>query len=130
MTNEELIIKAEETGFINHNHFHIIEVVKEKSATLQADLTEESLNPYGFAHGGLIFGLGDTAMGTVARSTGRNAVTLTSSITYLRPTKGKTLKAIAEMIKNGKQTCYLRCNFYDEKEKQTATMDASYYYID
>ncbi len=131
MTDEEAIRQLEESsGFIKHNHFHVVEVDKGKQTILEVKLTEDALNPYGFAHGGLIFGLGDTAMGITARSTGRNAVTLNSNITYLRPTVGKTLKAEAEMIKNGKKTCYLRCNFYDEKNNLTAIMDASYYYTD
>ncbi len=127
---QELQKLEESSGFIKHNHFHVEEVEKEKKTVLSVELKEEALNPYGFAHGGLIFGLGDTAMGITARSTGRNAVTLNSTITYLRPTVGKTLKAEAEMIKNGKKTCYLRCNFYDEKNNLTAIMDASYYYTD
>ena len=95
-----------------------------------SDIREESLNPYGFAHGGLIFGLGDTAMGILSRSSGRKAVTLNSTINYLRPVVGKILRAEAEMIKDGKKTCLLRCNFYDENNKLTATMDGNYCYID
>ena len=125
------VIQSElDSGYIKHNHHHIIEVEKGKKSVLEVELTEESLNPYGYAHGGLIFGLGDTAMGILARSTGKKAVTLNSSISYLRPTLGKKVTAVAELIKNGKKTCYLRCNFYDENEKLTATMDANYYYID
>jgi acyl-CoA thioesterase len=131
MTDEEAIRQLEESsGFIKHNHFHVVEVDKGKQTILEVKLTEDALNPYGFAHGGLIFGLGDTAMGITVRSTGRNAVTLTSSITYLRPSLGNTLRAEAEMIKDGKHTSYLKCNFYDEEEKLTASMDASYYYTD
>lgn len=132
MTEEEKLEleKLESSsGFIKHNKFHVLEVEKGKSTTMEVDLTEDALNPYGFAHGGLIFGLGDTAMGITARSSGRNAVTLSSSISYLRPTVGSKLKAVAEIVKDGKQTCFLRCNFYDENEKLTATMDASYYYV-
>ena len=133
MTEEEKaeLKKLEESsGFIKHNHFHVVEVEKGKKTILEVELKEEALNPFGFAHGGLIFGLGDTAMGITARSTGRNAVTLTSSITYLKPTIGKKLRAEAEIIKAGKKTSYLRCNFYDENNNLTATMDGSYYYID
>lgn len=118
------------SGFIKYNRYQLKEVKKGKKVVMQASITEDSINPYGFAHGGFIFGLGDTAMGVAARSTGRKAVTLDSSITYLRPTKGNILKAIAEIIKDGKTTCFLRCNLYDENERLTATMDANYYYVD
>lgn len=130
MSDEDLLKQMEEKpGFFNHNNYHVVSIEKEKRVVLEANLTENSLNPYGFAHGGLIFGLGDTAMGIAARSFGRNAVTQNSSITYLRPSTGKKLRAEAEIIKAGKATCYLRCNFYDDDNKLTATMDASYFYI-
>ena len=116
--------------FIQNNHYQLIELEDGIKAVGEAELRDESLNPYGYAHGGFIFGLGDTAMGLVAKSTGKTPVTLNSSITYLKPTKGKKLKVVAEMIKDGKKTCFLRCNFYNEKEQLTATMDGNYYYID
>ena len=119
-----------ENDFIKHNHYQLIELEDGKKAIGEAELTEASLNPYGYAHGGFIFGLGDTAMGLVALSTGRNAVTLNGTINYLKPTIGKKLKVVAEMMKNGKKTCYLRCSFYDDNANLTATMDGNYYYID
>lgn len=130
MSDEELLNKMEkEPGFFSHNNYHVVSIEKEKKVVLEANITENSLNPYGYVHGGLIFGLGDTAMGIAARSGGRPAVTQNASITYLRPSIGKKLRAEADVIKMGKATCYLRCNFYDESNKLTATMDASYFYI-
>ena len=108
----------------------MVEVEKGNKAKLEVQLTEDALNPYGNAHGGLIFGLGDTAMGIVASSTGKLAVTMSSSINYLRPSKGKRLVAEAEIVKDGKNTCYLKCSFYDDDKNLTAVMDASYYYLD
>lgn len=131
MSKEELTkIMQENNGFAITNGFELEDFVDGESATLKVMLTEKSFNPYGFAHGGLIFGLGDNAMGVVARTTGRTAVTLSSSINYLKPTSGKYLVAKAEMIKNGKTTAYLRTNFYNDKDILVATMDANYHYID
>ena len=118
------------SGFIEHNHFQVVEIEEGQKAIMKVRITKEALNPYGYAHGGLIFSLGDTTMGLVARSTGRKAVTHNCAITYLRPTLGEELTAIAEMIKDGKRTCFLRCNFYDDENKLTATMDGNYFYID
>ena len=132
MTEEEKeeVSTIESKGFIKNNNYHITEIEVGKRAVMEAEITNNSLNPYEFAHGGFIFGLGDTAMGFVAGSTGKKPVTISSSISYLRPTIGKKIKAVAEMIKDGKKTSFLRCNFYDENDKLTATMDANYYYID
>ena len=118
------------SGFIGNNHYELLELVEEKNAVLKANITKKALNPYGIAHGGFVFGLGDTAMGVVARSTGRSAVTLTANISYLKPSVGSHLIAKAEMIKNGKTACFLRCNIYNEKDVLVATMDSNYYYID
>ena len=126
---EQLKAIEKSSGFIKLNKYHVLEIAKGEKTVMEADITEDSLNPFNFAHGGFIFGLGDTAMGVVARTTGRNAVTLSSNITYLKPSTGKYLIAKAEMIKNGKTTCYLRTNIYNDKDILVATMDANYYYI-
>ena len=129
ISNEKLFKEIENmTGFSKHNNFKFVEI-KEKSAIIRADLTENSMNPYKIAHGGLIFGLGDMAMGMATKSTGRNAVTLSANITYLKPAVGEYLLAKAEVIKNGKTTAYVRCDIYNDKDVQVATMDSNYYYI-
>lgn len=128
MNNEEIKNKFDNKGFIKHNNIEIVDV-EDNKATLKALLTESSLNPYKIAHGGLIFGLGDTAMGVVAKLTGKNAVTLSSNISYLKPATGSYLIAKAEMIKNGKTTCFLQANIYNEKNDLVAIMDANYFYI-
>ena len=98
MKEEQIIKKIEQDeGFIKHNNYHIVEA-KEDNIIIKADLNSNSLNPYGFAHGGLIFGLGDTVMGMIARSTGRTAVTLDANINYLRPGTGKYIISKGEMI--------------------------------
>ena len=117
-------------GFIRNNNFELLDVDEGKYAVIKANITESSLNPYGIAHGGFIFGLGDTSMGVVARSTGRKAVTLSANITYLKPCVGSYLVAKSEMIKDGKTTCYIRSNIYNEIDVLVASMDSTYYYID
>ena len=129
MTNEELIKNMEESGFIKNNNITVVEIKEGKHATLKAIITEESINPYGFAHGGFIFGLGDTAMGVAASSTKRQAVTLSSTINYLKPSKGSYLIAIAKVIKEGRKTSYLRTDIFNDKEELVATMDGNYFYM-
>ena len=66
-------------GFINSNNYKIIKI-EENYCELEGYLTETSVNPFGIAHGGYIFGLADTAAGIAAMTDGRKAVTLNSSI--------------------------------------------------
>jgi len=119
-----------DSGFIGNHNFELVDCKEGKTAVVKAVIDDKALNPYGIAHGGFIFGLGDSAMGMVARSTGRKAVTLSANITYLKPSVGEYLVANCEMIKNGKTTCFLRCNIYNDKDFLVATMDGNYYYID
>ena len=84
MSEEELKNQLEkEPGFSKHNHYKLVEVEIGKKAILEAKLNSNSLNPYGYAHGGLIFGLGDHAMGIAVGSTGRLGVTQNANITYM-----------------------------------------------
>lgn len=131
MDSDNLFDNLEDTpGFYKHNNFHLVSEKRGEEVELKVELTENSLNPYGYAHGGLIFGLGDNAMGIIARGTGRYAVTLNANITYLKPATGKYLIAKAKIIKNGKSTSFLRCDIYNDKEILVASMDANYFYID
>lgn len=117
-----------EDGFIKHNNYHI-HSINEKEIIIRADLTKNSNNPYGFAHGGLIFGLTDTVMGMLAAINGRQAVTIDSNISYLQPGSGKYLLAKAEVIKDGKKICFLSSKVYNDKEELIATATSTYYYV-
>ena len=129
MNDKKLKEKMEKSGFINNNNYNIIEVVENKKAIVKGIITETSNNPYDMVHGGFIFGLGDTAMGIAAASTGRKAVTLQASINYLKPSNGKYLIAEAEIIKSGKTICYLKTNIVNDKKEIVATMESNYYFV-
>ena len=64
------------------------------SLTLEARVTGEALNVRGFAHGGWLFTLCDTASGALVFSRGLDCVTQNASITYLRgASAGETVRA-------------------------------------
>ena len=118
----------EQNVFLKHNDIIILES-NEKTSKVKMNISENSLNPYGIVHGGLIFSMGDTVMGITIRSTGRDAVTLDGTINYLKPGKGKYLIATSEVIKVGKTTSVLMANIYNDKEELIAVMSATYYFI-
>lgn len=118
----------EQNGFLKHNDIIILES-NEKTSKVKMNISENSLNPYGIVHGGLIFSMGDTVMGITIRSTGRDAVTLDGTINYLKPGKEKYLIATSEVIKVGKTTSVLMANIYNDKEELIAVMSATYYFI-
>ncbi len=134
MTNKEMLKQAKEglkssEGFINYHNFQIVDI-KDKYCVMEAAITENSTNHVGYAHGGFIFGLADTAGGMAARTTGRNVVTINAHIDYLKPALGTKLKAVAEVVKDGKTIAVYEVKIYDDKEKEVARVGLSYFYID
>lgn len=114
-------------GFIKNNNYQIIDI-NENLCKIEGIITETSLNPFGIAHGGYIFGLVDTTAGLLANLFG-NAVTTNSSINYLNKGKGKKLIAEAKILKKGKDIATCECSVYDEENKIIAKAILEYFYI-
>ena len=129
MNKEELIEKIETSSFIKANNYKVEEIIENESTTIKGYLTDTSYNPYDIAHGGYVFGLGDTAMGIAASSSGRQAVTLSATINYLKPSAGKYLIAKAKVVKQGKSICYLTTEIFNDKDELVATMESNYFYV-
>ena len=115
-------------GFIEANNYEILKV-EENYCELEGTITESSTNHLGIAHGGYIFGLADTAAGVAAMTDGRNAMTINSSIDYLKVSKGNKLKAIAKCIKNGKTVSFFEVLIYDTEENLIAKANVNYFYL-
>ena len=134
MTNEQMLELAKKTinetpGFIKYNNFKVEEVTH-KYCKMSVELTENSVNPNGIAHGGLLFGLADTTMGLLARTTGRNIVTINAQIDYLKPGKGSQITCIAEPLKAGKTTAVYRANIYNEEKTLISTVTGTFFFLD
>ena len=131
MSKDEVLdyINNVSTGFIKYNNIKLIDYDR-KSATMEVVIDENSLNPYGIVHGGLIFTLADTSMGVISRTTGKLAVTLNSQINYLKPGIGNKLISKAKAIKIGKTTALLTADIYDELNNLIASSNATYYFLD
>jgi len=128
--NKEDILEyfAKENGFSKYNKMQIDELTEEESI-LSCEITEDSLNPSKIVHGGLVFGLADTAMGTLAYMTGRGVVTVDSTINYLRPTKGNKITCIAKPIKIGKTLGVYKATIYNEDGTETAYITGTYIFL-
>jgi acyl-CoA thioesterase len=134
MTNEQMLELAKKTinetpGFIKHNNFKVEEVTSEY-CKMSVEPTEDAVNPNGTAHGGLMFGLADTTMGVLARTTGRNIVTINAQIDYLKPGKGFKITCIAEPLKVGKTTAVYRANIYNEEDILISTVTGTFFFLD
>ena len=116
-------------GFSNHNNMKIKELTDEK-AVLYIEMDENSYNPSNIAHGGLVYGLADQAMGTMAYATGRPVVTIDSNINFLKPCAGKKMTCVATPVKVGKTIGFYQAEVYNEKEELAATATGTYFFLD
>ena len=110
--DREKVISMQE-GFIAHNGMRIT-VLESGYCECEVELTEKGKNLHGFAHGGLLFSLCDTAAGIAATATGRNVVTQSSAIHFLRPARGGVLTAKGKVVKNGTRTAFCTAEIFDE----------------
>lgn len=118
-----------DNGFIKSNNYKIIKV-EENYCELEGILRDTSMNPFGIAHGGYIFGLADTAAGIAAMTNGKKAVTINSTIDYFNAGKGEYLKAVAKCLKSGKNISNFEVFIYDEKNTLIAKSNVNYFYLD
>lgn len=124
---KEKIEEVFNNGFIKNNNYRIVDF-NEELCRVEGKITETSLNPFGIAHGGYVFGLMDTTAGLLVNLFG-TAVTTNSSINYLNKAKGKKLIAEAKLLKKGKTIATCECNVYDEENKIIAKAILEYFYI-
>lgn len=119
---------ADDKGFVNNNGYTVIKV-EEHYCEMEALITDTSKNPFGIAHGGFIFGLADTAAGIAAMTDERVAVTINSSIDYLKPGKGDKLIAKASVVKPGKSISVVDVFIYDRDLELISKAVVTYFYM-
>lgn len=115
-------------GFCFNNNYNIL-YVTDNYCEMEGIINETSLNPFGIAHGGYIFGLADTAAGIAAMTDNRTALTVNSNINYLKSSKGKKLIAKAKAIKSGKSISVIEVSIYDENDEYIAKATFDYFYL-
>ena len=120
---------ANDNGFVKCNGYSVIKV-EEHYCEMEAVISDSSKNPFGIAHGGFIFGLADTAAGVAAMTDERMAVTVNSSIDYLKPGKSDKLIAKASVVKAGKAISVVDVLIYDSSLELISKATVTYFYID
>ncbi len=115
--------------FNYHNGIKIVKI-SNGYAECRVELSPESNNSQGIAHGGLIFALADVAAGYAADDDDRECVTSNSNINFLRPAMGSYLKAVAKPIKAGRKMSVVECSVTDERGKLIAIATFTYCFID
>ena len=116
MTEEINNVINNDKGFIKSNNFKINKLGKD-DCTLEYEIKKDGLNPYGIVHGGVLFGLADTAAGLLAAMNEKTVVTMNSSFNFINPTKEGKLFAISRIIKDGKTVGFYEVKIVDENDK-------------
>lgn len=94
---------------------------EEGHVVVTTEVVHKSLNYYGFAHGGYLFTLCDQISGLVAISTGFDAVTLQSSINYLKPGKlSDQLMIEGKCVHNGSTTKVVDVSITNQAKEDVA----------
>ena len=86
--------------------------------TARMPLRKEFRNVHGFAHGGIIDTLMDTASGVLATFASDpvcRVVTRSADIHFVRPLDGAYLQAEAQVIKCGRTCCLVETKVYDDQ---------------
>lgn len=73
------------------------------ACTIQMKVRDEMVNGFGIGHGGITYGLSDSAFAFASNSRGHHAVSIETSISHTRPiAPGDVLTAVAQEISRGK----------------------------
>ena len=91
-------------------------------------VTEEHLNPLGFAHGGVYFTMADNVAGSAMAAYGEKAVTLNAQYNFMRSVKaGDTLTAEARESKHGSTICVYDVRITDQHDTLVGTGTFTFY---
>lgn len=109
---EYLILVNTRCEYNKYNHIYTTDIGPDFSV-VEVELRPESLNPLGMAHGGLVYSLCDVAAGVAVGQRARTFVTLSGSLSFLRPGKGKKLRCEGRIIKSGRTVNVVETSVYD-----------------
>lgn len=101
--------------YLQSNDMKVVDIDR-GFARVEMIIDEHILNIHGFVHGGALFSLADTVAGAASFATGRDSVTLTGSINYIKPGKGGKLIGVATEISAGRTTGVYEVFIYNDEQ--------------
>lgn len=110
---EENIAQMLENPFMQYNHIEIDSVTLDNAA-MSLDIRKDSTNIYGYVHGGAFFTMADCCAGLTARSDGRQYVTQSASVNFIRNVKSGHLTARGRTVSRGRRICVVSVEITDE----------------
>jgi len=97
-------------------------------AVLRVD--ENKLNGRNVVQGGAIMTLADFAFAGAVNGSGVTGVSLNCTTNFIRPGSGKSLRAVARKVSQGKKTAVYNVEVFNDDDKLVATMGITGFIID
>lgn len=131
MENLEAVMKEKErkNTFATYNHIEMVSV-DEQHAEFRMRIRPESMNSYGMVHGGAIYAMADNATGFAAHADGRQYVTQTSALHFLRNQPDGVIRAQATVRHRGRATCLVEVDILGEDDMLLATGEFTFFCVD
>ncbi|MEM9050459.1 MAG: hotdog fold thioesterase [Bacteroidota bacterium] len=103
-------------------------VVEKGYAKLKMKVTENMLNGFGIAHGGITYSLGDSALAFASNGHGKMSVSTGTSIAhYQQVQEGDTLTAEAKETNLGEKVAHYQISIKNQDEEVVASFFGSVY---
>lgn len=115
--------------YLQSNDMKVMEL-GEGFARVEMTIDEQILNVHGFVHGGALYSLADTAAGAASFATGRDSVTLTGTINYIKPGKGGKLIGVATEISHGRTTGVYEVFIYNDQQVLLSRATFTMFFLD
>ena len=127
---EEFALSRLKNPFMEYNGIEICSISLEHSV-LKATISDNSKNPYGMVHGGLLYTMMDCSAGITARADNHNYVTQNVNVTYLGNVKDEdVIYAEGTVIKRGKTVTVIHTIARTEAGKLLADGTVSMFRLD
>ena len=99
-------------------------------AVVTMTVTAQMLNGHQSCHGGQLFSLADTVAGAASFASGRDSVTLTGTINYIKPGKGGKLIGIAQEISRGRTTGVYEVFIFNDRNTLLSRATFTMFFLD
>jgi acyl-CoA thioesterase len=121
MPPSEIVAKMmKEDRFSQWMGVEVVSIDKGNSE-LKMTLSQDMLNGFNIAHGGITYSLSDSALAFAANSYGFQCVSIETSISHTKPVKvGDELTAICSEIHRGKKIGIYQVEVFNQAKKKVA----------
>lgn len=106
----------------------VVDKIEPGYCRLSMTIRPEMCNGFGIAHGGITFSLADSALAFASNSQGRQAVSIETSISHVKPLKtGQTITAHTKELHISNKIAIYHVNISDEADQPIAIFKGTVY---